>query len=159
VEFATHKEARVAAESMNGFELMQGQKLKVNILTDGPRDENGAHKEEDLGEDTTNTYLHSAQDRTALMQKLSRNKDSMIPGGEMNQGAAGASKSDSQNASRPSNCLLFQGMFDTTQVDLKKEPAFFMDIKDQVHSVCSVWVQFKDDDITSAAKTQYALDN
>ena len=66
VEFATHKEARVAAESMNGFELMHGQKLKVNILTDGPREE-GGHKEEDLGEDTTNTYLHSAQDRTALM--------------------------------------------------------------------------------------------
>ena len=58
---------------MNGFELQPGQKLKVNILTDGPRNAEQANKEEDLGEDTTNTYLHSAQDRTALMQKLSRN--------------------------------------------------------------------------------------
>ena len=66
---------------MNGFVLMEGHKLKVNILTDGPRNENGgANKEEDLGEDTTHTYLHSAQDRTALMQKLSRNKDAMVPG-------------------------------------------------------------------------------
>ena len=66
---------------MNGFELVKGSTLKVNILTDGPRnDPNG--KEEELGEDTTNTYLHSAQDRTALMQKLSRNKDPMMqPGG------------------------------------------------------------------------------
>ena len=61
-------------------------------------------------------------------------------------------------------------MFDTTQVDLKSDPSFFMDIKDQVASVCngfgkvdriyveqnsdgSVWVQFKDDDISSAIKT------
>ena len=27
-------------------------------------------------------------------------------------------------------------MFDTTQVDLKNEPSFFMDIKDQVSAVC-----------------------
>ena len=70
---------------MNGFELMAGQKLKVNILTDGPRQE-GGNKEEDLGEDTTNTYIHSAQDRTALMQKLSRNKDPVLPGGAASNG-------------------------------------------------------------------------
>lgn len=67
-------------------------------------------------------------------------------------------------------------MFDTTQVDLKSEPSFFMDIKEQVSAVCNqfgkvdrvyveqnsdgfVWVQFKDDDITSASKAQDALDN
>lgn len=67
-------------------------------------------------------------------------------------------------------------MFDTTQVDLKRDPSFFMDIKDQVASVCGqfgrvdriyveqnsdgfVWVQYKNDDIKSAAKTQEALDN
>lgn len=41
VEFSSHKEARLAAQSMNGFELMADQKLKVNILTDGPRNEQG----------------------------------------------------------------------------------------------------------------------
>ena len=30
----------------------------------------------------------------------------------------------------PTSCVMFQGMFDTTQVDLRKEPSFFMDIKD-----------------------------
>ena len=66
---------------MNGFDLTEGSKLKVNILTDGPRqDGQQKNQEEDLGEDTTNTYIHSAQDRTALMQKLSRNQDSMLPG-------------------------------------------------------------------------------
>ena len=52
---------------MNGFELTEGHKLKVNILTDHPNP-----KEEDLGEDTRHTYLHSAKDRADLMQKLSR---------------------------------------------------------------------------------------
>ena len=28
-------------------------------------------------------------------------------------------------------------MFDATQVDLKKDPSFFMDIKDQVASMCN----------------------
>lgn len=37
VEFSSHKEARIAAQSMNGFEMMEGTSLKVNILTDGPR--------------------------------------------------------------------------------------------------------------------------
>ena len=76
---------------MNGFELMEGSKLKVNILTDGPRQEGQQkNQEEDLGEDTTNTYIHSAQDRTALMQKLSRNKDSVLPGAPPGTGQAQA---------------------------------------------------------------------
>ena len=68
----------MAAQTMNDFEVMPGQKLKVSILQDGPRDsigKEGTHKEEDLGEDTTNTYLHSAKDRAMLMQKLMGQKD------------------------------------------------------------------------------------
>jgi RNA-binding protein 23/39 len=36
IEYATHKDAKIASQSMNGFEVADGQKLKVNILTDGP---------------------------------------------------------------------------------------------------------------------------
>lgn len=36
VEFKHHKDAKVAVDSMNGFEALPGYKLKVNILTDGP---------------------------------------------------------------------------------------------------------------------------
>jgi hypothetical protein len=32
----THKEAKLASQSMNGFEVGNGQTLRVNILTDGP---------------------------------------------------------------------------------------------------------------------------
>ena len=66
---------------MNDFEVMPGQKLKVSILQDGPKDftiKDGGNKEEDLGEDTTNTYLHSAKDRALLMQKLMGQKDSNL---------------------------------------------------------------------------------
>jgi len=48
----------------------------------------------------------------------------------------------------PSNCLLLNNMFDPDQVDLKKDPAYFIDIKEQVEEVCSefgkvekVWVE------------------
>ena len=95
----------------------------MNILTDGPRNEQGqpiGKQEEDLGEDTTNTYLHSAQDRTALMQKLSRNKDSVLPGGAPN-GNPGQMGDPSKNGdggpmsmNYPTSCVVFQGMFDTT---------------------------------------------
>ena len=117
---------------MNGFELTPGQKLKVNILTDGPKNDQangGGHtgREEDLGEDTTNTYLHSTADRTALMQKLSRNKDPVM---QANQGQATMDQTKASAALRSSNCVLFQNMFDPTQVDLRKDPSFFMDIKD-----------------------------
>jgi hypothetical protein len=30
----------------------------------------------------------------------------------------------------PTNCLLLSNMFDSERVDLKKEPAFFLDIKE-----------------------------
>lgn len=127
---------------MDGFELMPGAKLKVNILNDGPRQESKQkNQEEDLGEDTTNTYIHSAQDRTALMQKLSRNQDPMLLGNTSGAAANGQTQANqtadsrATNAAqalslRPSNCVLFMGMFDATQVDLKKDPSFFMDIKD-----------------------------
>ena len=167
---------------MNNFEVMPGQKLKVSILQDGPRDQSGkdgAYKEEDLGEDTTNTYLHSAKDRAQLMQKLMGQKDTDI------LADANASQPQPQtNAnvdplsqiiqSNPSNCLLFINLFDPTTIDLKKDPAFFIDIKDQVLQVCQdfgkvdkifveqrsdghVWVRFQAEDIAGATKTQEAL--
>ena len=40
VEFAKHNDAKMAASNMNGFEVIPGQILKVNILTDGPKDGN-----------------------------------------------------------------------------------------------------------------------
>ena len=67
-------------------------------------------------------------------------------------------------------------MFDLKKVDLKKEPSFFIDIKDQVKLICAdfgkvqqihveqasnegrIWVKFDANDIRGAIKTQEALD-
>lgn len=70
----------------------------------------------------------------------------------------------------PSNCLLLNNMFDSTSVDLKKDPAFFIDIKEQVEDVCgemgkvekvwveqaagNVWVKFNKNDVQGAVRTQ-----
>ena len=74
----------------------------------------------------------------------------------------------------PSNCLLFQNLFDATTVDLKKDPSFFIDIKDQVMQVCQefgkidkifveqrsnghVWVRFTQEEVKNATTTLEAL--
>jgi hypothetical protein len=66
-------------------------------------------------------------------------------------------------------------MFDPTKVDLKNDPSFFIDIKEQVRSVCNdygrvekifvqqnsdgcVWVRFQADDLAGAIKTRDSLD-
>jgi hypothetical protein len=88
------------------------------------------------------------------MQKLSRNKDGLLPGGNTSSANNNPlmmnpldplskmtgnpnDQPSASTSSRPSNCLLFEGMFDTTQVDLKRDPSFFMDVKDQVLSICT----------------------
>ena len=73
----------------------------------------------------------------------------------------------------PSNCLLFNNMFDPNSVDLKRDPAFFIDIKEQVEDIGNefgkvekvwveqaagnVWMKFNKSDIPAATKTLMAL--
>ena len=67
-------------------------------------------------------------------------------------------------------------MFEPKRVDLKKEPSFFIDIKEQIKTISSdfgkvvqitvdqghedgrVWVRFDPNDIRGAIKTQESLD-
>jgi RNA-binding protein 23/39 len=80
VEFQSTSSAKQASQTMDAIEISPGQKLKVNILADNVRESNAsnaayAKQEDDLGEDTTHTYLHSAQARAQLMQKLMGQKE------------------------------------------------------------------------------------
>jgi hypothetical protein len=54
---------------MNGFEVADGHKLKVNILTDGPTI--ATNQREELGEG----FIGSSHARNVLMQKLMGDKD------------------------------------------------------------------------------------
>jgi hypothetical protein len=39
----------------------------------------------------------------------------------------------------PSSCVLLGNMFDPQSVDLKKDPFYFINIKEEVINVCSEW--------------------
>jgi RNA recognition motif-containing protein len=62
IEFEKHSHAKEAAQTMDGIEVAPGQTLKVNVLSDEPKEVRQYYSkvEEELGEDATNTYLHSA---------------------------------------------------------------------------------------------------
>lgn len=94
-----------------------------------------ANKDLDLEEDSASQYLHSAQSRLMLMQKLSRGDSSVVP--DSGQSIKGAnfvnnpmSGAGSFTQVLPSNCVLLTNMFDPEVVDLRKDPAFFIDIKE-----------------------------
>ena len=129
-------------------------------------------KDIDLEEDSANQYIHSAQSRALLMQKLSREVDSKDSGQAiMSQNFNNQPAVPQFIQTMPTNCLLLNNMFDATSVDLKKDPGYFLDIKEQVTSVCSdmgkvekvwveqnspgnVWVKFHKDHVQGAIKAQ-----
>ena len=111
------------------------------------------------------------------MQKLMGQKESDILADQnaqkQQQAAATRKMENSENIyqSTPSICLLFVNLFDPTIVDLKKDPSFFIDIKEQVIQVCGdfgkvekvfveqrsegrVWIKFQENDIKGATETQ-----
>lgn len=55
---------------MHGFEVTDGLKLQVSIIMDSQQASTSntmRRVEEELGEDTTNTYIHTAEARSKLM--------------------------------------------------------------------------------------------
>ncbi len=88
------------------------------------------------------------------MQKLSRGDASMVPQ-DSGQAIKGANFVNNPIASatftqvQPSNCILLTNMFDPDLADLRKDPAFFIDIKEQVEDICremggrveKVWIE------------------
>lgn len=80
VEFRRYKDAKVAVKEMNGFEINK-KKLKVQIMDDQLTKQMNAGKGEyDLEDDSANQYIHSAQSRALLMQKLSRESNKQDTG-------------------------------------------------------------------------------
>lgn len=75
IEFTTHKEAKDASRLMNDVEVAEGQRLKVNILTDGPTISANNREFGNQQDDLNDHYINSKQARTQLMQKLMGDKD------------------------------------------------------------------------------------
>ncbi len=118
---------------MNNFEVSKGQTLKVNILTDGPTI--AANYKDQGGEDLNDIYIKSGAARAQLMQKLMGDKDM----GNLRPPEPKVVEVQpvSLTQMHPSNCVVFSNMFDPKKVDLKKEPSFYIDMKDQVKLVCA----------------------
>jgi RNA-binding protein 39 len=171
VQFKNASEAREAMTAMNGFQLA-GKELKVGIATsdmqlDGSGNPTGGSlalgggiSELDDQREGPNAggMLKGADDRVALMNKLSQSSGAALGGG------AGAA----------SNIICLHGMFNMSQVNLATDPEFFNDIHADVEQECrkygsvskvwadqssqrgDVWVRFAD--VGSASNCQRALD-
>jgi hypothetical protein len=66
---------------MNGFEVSEGQSLKVNVLTDGPTISANYREDKHIGrggDELSEVYISSSTARTHLMQKLIGDKDIAI---------------------------------------------------------------------------------
>lgn len=134
--------------------MINGKQIKVqaiqagmaNMLYDGYR--------MDLDDESGNSYLQSNQSKILLMQKLQRD-----PSGGINIEIGKSSKP--QTSLLPTNCILLSNMFDPAEVDLTKEPEYFIDLKNEVTAECkrygdvdsllieqssegNVWIRFKD---------------
>mmetsp|Transcript_44267 Transcript_44267/g.42969 ORF Transcript_44267/g.42969 Transcript_44267/m.42969 type:complete len:274 (+) Transcript_44267:519-1340(+) len=138
VEFRKHRDAKTAVKQMDGFTI-NDKKLKASILTETVNRQMQNQKEGyDLEDDSANQYIHSQQSRALLMQKLMRETPSQDSGQAiMSHNFNNQPVMPSYIQNMPTSCLLINNMFDPNQVDLKKEPAFFIDIKDTVMDVCS----------------------
>lgn len=63
---------------MNGFEVSEGQTLKVNVLTDGPTISANYREDKHIGrggDELGELYISSSTARTHLMQQLIGDKD------------------------------------------------------------------------------------
>jgi len=152
--FRNAQEAKRAIIEMNNF-MINGKQIKVqaiqagmaNMLYDGYR--------MDLDDETGNSYLQTNQSKILLMQKLQRDPNSLGLTFDTSR------SSKPQTSLLPTNCILLANMFDSKEVDLTKEPEYFIDLKSEVTAECkkygdidhlaieqssdgNIWIKFKD---------------
>jgi len=186
VQFKNASEAREAMTAMNGFQLA-GKELKVGIATSDMQLDGGTPAaggmlavggmggglgELDDGQDGPGGrgMIRGADDRMALMQKLSAGAGIGGSLGAASLGPGGAST----GGSTPMTTMVLHGMFNMSQVNLATDPEFFNDIHADVEQECrkygsvvkvwadqssqrgDVWVRFGD--LASSSNCQRALD-
>lgn len=122
IQFKKTKDAREAIRKMNNMKF-QGKTLKVIASNEGL-------KPSRLGEYIPSTELETEEggkmidkfeSRKELMQKLTR--DEKLPSFPVSEPII---------TSEPSCCIYLSNLFEQSEIDLTKEPAFFLDIKDDV---------------------------
>jgi len=169
VVFRNSGDAKRAIIEMDGFTL-NGKKIKVQPIQAGMANMLQDNSNFDLDDESGANYLQTAQSRAILMQKLQREGQEGVgvPGVDlMGQGSAPAQPQEQpqpvkpQTSLLPTNCILLSNMFDLEEVDLAKEPTYFVDLKEEIEEECNkygevgqvfieankegnIWVKFRD---------------
>jgi len=163
VTYSRKKDAKVAIKEMDEF------KLKDKVIEVREAEENESEYFRDAAPDfdleDKGYTIGSGKDRHALMTELNKSK-----------GGTNELVVQKSNLNAISNCLLLNNMFDPTSVDMKDNPNFFSEVKDQVLDICedcgkveqvwvdkesegNVWVKFSKDSVLGAERAQLALNN
>ena len=120
IQYQNSRDARAALEMMNGFEI-NNQKISVSqtptagMLGMGSSNVHGI-KDRDLDIEDTSSFLHSAQSRYLLMQKLTREGNN----NESGLGVMGGNFDEKSNYSERSNPLM--NSFESTVIQTAQGP-------------------------------------
>lgn len=183
IQFKRSKDAKEAIRKMNGIKF-KGKTLKVEVANEGLKPSRpGEHiPTSELEAEEKGRTIDSLESRQALMQKLTRNEPmpAYITNPQPTVSAATLAAAGAGN--EPSHCLILGNLFDPATVDLRKDPGFFLDIKEEVIGIirdnsnneyldaCSefgkveyswvdqssngnVWVKFEDKNVQAATKS------
>mmetsp|Transcript_26783 Transcript_26783/g.71626 ORF Transcript_26783/g.71626 Transcript_26783/m.71626 type:complete len:406 (+) Transcript_26783:1-1218(+) len=156
ITFQSHGDAQDAMSSMQGFQLV-GQEIQIEIQAvvqpKAPEPQPKIVPRMDILTDTdfgaTGSGVTNMHNRIEIMKKLlSSHSEQGVPTvvGLAVPGAASQPPPESVSAAMPptpkpgsvlSRTLLLQNMFTPTTVNLKKEPKFFDEIREDTHDECT----------------------
>jgi len=142
VVYRNSGDAKRAIIEMNGF-VVNGKKIKVEAIQAGMANMLQDNSNFDLDDDSGANYLQTAQSRAMLMQKLQREGQEGVPGvdltgqGQAAQPVEPAQPAKAQTSLLPTNCILLSNMFVMDEVDLSKEPTYFVDLKEEIEEECN----------------------
>jgi len=145
VVYRNSGDAKRAIIEMNGF-VVNGKKIKVEAIQAGMANMLQDNSNFDLDDDSGANYLQTSQSRAILMQKLQREgQEGGVPGidltgqgqGQAPQPVEQPQPVKAQTSLLPTNCILLTNMFVMDEVDLSKDPTFFVDLKEEIEEECN----------------------
>lgn len=153
--FRNASDAKRAIAEMNNF-VVNGKQIKVQAIQAGMANMLYDGYKMDLDDDNGG-LLGTSHSKILLMQKLQRDTGIFPPGLGYNDTKA----VKHQTSLLPTNCIILSNMFDPKEVDLTREPEYFIDLRKEVLEQCkkygdvdgifieqssdgNLWIKFKD---------------
>ncbi len=133
--FRNSGDAKRAIIEMDGF-VVNGKKIKVQPMQAGMANMFQDSSNFDLDDESGNNYLQTVQSRNILMQKLQRDQPNGILGNALEEVQPEPQPVKYQTSLLPTNCILLSNMFDINEVDLQKDPGYFVDLREEIEDEC-----------------------